>query len=94
MSGYTRVGIQSINETLNNLTLFKTVRNLTVGDTIRGLDKDLNPANCLVQDIGPYGNGTVYGNYTDDHYILNPVANVVLPNGDSSVSSEVDKYSS
>jgi hypothetical protein len=93
MSGDTRVGIQSINETLNNLTLFKTVRDLSIGDTIRGLDKDLNPADCLVQAIGPYGNGTVYGNYTDDHYILNPVANVVLPNGNSSVSSEVDKYS-
>jgi hypothetical protein len=47
----------------------------------------------LVHAIGPYGNGTVYGNYTDDHYILNPDANVVLPNGDSSVSLEVDKYS-
>jgi hypothetical protein len=93
MSGYTRVGIQSINETLNNLTLFKTIRDLTVGDTIRGLDKDLNPADCSVQAIGTYGNGMVYGNYTNDHYILNPAANAVLPNGNSSVLSEVDKYS-
>ena len=82
-----------IQELVSNPSLFKTVRNLSVGDTIRGLDKDLNPADCLVQAIGPYGNGTVYGNYTDDHYILNPAANVVLPNGNSSVSSEVDKYS-
>ena len=34
----------------------------------------------------------MYGNYTNNHYILDPVANVVLPTGKSSVSSEVDVY--
>jgi hypothetical protein len=92
MSGDARVRIQSINETLKNLTIYKNVRYLTVGDTIQGLDKNLNPADCLVQAIGHYRNNTVYGNYTDDHYILDPVANVVLPTGKSSVSSEVDVY--
>jgi len=93
MSGDVRVSIQSINETLNNLTLFKNVRNLAVGDTIRGLDKSLNPTDCFDQDIGHYGSGTVYGNYTDDHSILDPLTDTVTTTGNSSVSSEVDVYS-
>jgi hypothetical protein len=94
MSGDSRVGIQSSNEaTLTNLTIFKNVRTLTVGDTIRGLDKDLNPTDCLVQAIGNFGNGTVYGNYTDDHSILDPLTNTVTATGNSGVSLEVDVYS-
>jgi len=79
---------------LNKLTHFKNVRNLAVGDTIRGLDKDKNPADCSVEAIGKFGdNRTVYGNYTDDHYILDPLnTNTVLPTGNSGVVSQIDVY--
>ena len=48
------------------------VKELAVGDKIEGLDADKQPALCTVEAIGQFGHGTLYGNYTEDHFVLDP----------------------
>ena len=40
------------------------VANLTVGQRVAGVGDDLRTKTCEVVAIGQWGNGTVYGNYT------------------------------
>jgi len=90
MSGSTRVGIQ---DELAKEPQYKSVRDLSIGDTIQGLDENMDPMTCSVEAIGHYGTGPTYGNYTEDHFILDTNANVVLPNGEAGEKEVVDKYS-
>jgi hypothetical protein len=92
MSGNTRVGVLSSNESLNVEQKFKAVRELNMGDTIQGLNESMNPVACTVEAIGYFGNGPTYGNYTGDHFILNTAQQVVMPNGKTGNMEVVDKY--
>ena len=48
------------------------VKELAVGDKIEGLDADKQPALCTVEAVGMFGHGALYGNYTEDHFVLDP----------------------
>ena len=48
------------------------VKELAVGDKIEGLDADKQPALCTVVAVGKFGHGALYGNYTEDHFVLDP----------------------
>lgn len=47
------------------------VRDLNRGDVVLGAaGGDLTPTYCKVETVGFFGNGSVYGNYTDHHFML------------------------
>lgn len=54
----------------NNDIHKKQVMDLETGDIVQGLDGEMNPSPCRVEAVGPFGLGPVYGNYTDDHFVL------------------------
>jgi len=68
------------------------VRDLKVGDTVTGVDVNMKPASCKVEAIGSFGNGVVYGNYTSDHFVLNPASQKVEEHGKIGTREMVDKY--
>lgn len=92
MSGQTRVEIESGTGQANGDAQFKYVQDLNVGDTIQGLDVNMMPTTCSIEAVGHFGTGPVFGNYTEDHFILDPSGNVVLTNGNTGMMEEVDKY--
>jgi len=68
------------------------VRDLKVGDTVRGYDKNMKPTSCKLEAIGSFGSGVVYGNYTADHFVLNPINNRVQEHGMAGAKNFTDKY--
>jgi len=68
------------------------VRNLGVGDTVRGYDSNLKPGLCKVEAIGSFETGTVYGNYTADHFVYNPKTNSLQEHGEVGSKKTIDIY--
>ena len=68
------------------------LKNLKVGDTVEGLDKNQNKTYCNVEAIGMFGRGTLYGNYTNDHYIFNPKSGHIVMHGSNGPKTVEDKY--
>lgn len=59
------------------------VRDLQRGDLVTGVHGlDISDSVvCVVEGIGSFGNGTVYGNYTHDHFMINTTTMTVEPHG-------------
>ena len=89
MSGLTRV-VQSTNKL--KVGQFKYVQDLTIGDTIQGLDKNMELATCSIEAVGHFGIGPVFGNYTEDHFILDTLNDAVFSHGPVGKREIVDKY--
>ena len=68
------------------------VKELSVGDTIEGLDADKRPALCTVEAIGQFGHGALYGNYTEDHFMLDPATGNIMQHGAVGNRTVEDKY--
>jgi len=68
------------------------VKELAVGDTILGLGADKKPALCTVEAIGQFGHGELFGNYTDDHFVLNPATGDIKQHGAVGNRTEEDRY--
>ena len=68
------------------------VKELAVGDKIEGLDADKQPALCTVEAIGQFGHGTLYGNYTEDHFVLDPATGNVMQHGAVGKRTVEDKF--
>jgi hypothetical protein len=95
MSGSTRVQLEADNYDQSvevPMPSFKVVRDVVVGDKIQGLDKNMKPSTCTVEAVGDFGTGPVFGNYTEDHFILDESMGVVLPNGAKGSNEIIDKY--
>ena len=89
MSGLTRV-VQSTNKL--KVGQFKYVHNLTIGGTIQGLDKNMEVATCSIEAVGQFGIGSVFGNYTEAHFILDTLNDAVFSHGPVGKREIVDKY--
>jgi len=63
-----------------------------VGDKIEGLDADKQPALCTVVAVGKFGHGALYGNYTEDHFVLDPATGNVMQHGAVGKRTVEDKY--
>ena len=68
------------------------ITELTVGDMIEGLDADKQPALCTVEAIGQFGHGALYGNYTEDHFMLDPATGNIMQHGAVGNRTVEDKY--
>ena len=68
------------------------VKELAVGDVIEGLDADKQPALCTVEAIGQFGHGALYGNYTEDHFVLDPATGNVTQHGAVGNRTVEDRY--
>ena len=68
------------------------VKELAVGDKIEGLDADKQPALCTVEAVGMFGHGALYGNYTEDHFVLDPATGNVMQHGAVGKRTVEDKY--
>ena len=68
------------------------VKELAVGDRIEGLDADKRPALCTVEAIGQFGHGALYGNYTEDHFMLDPATGNIMQHGAIGNRTVEDKY--
>eukprot|EP00964_Phaeocystis_antarctica_P070138 scaffold42680_cov67-Phaeocystis_antarctica.AAC.6 len=68
------------------------VKELAVGDTIEGLDADKQPALCTVEAVGSFGHGVLYGNYTADHFVLDPATGNVTQHGAVGNRTVEDRY--
>ena len=68
------------------------VKELAVGDKIEGLDADKQPALCTVEAVGMFGFGALYGNYTEDHFVLDPATGNVMQHGAVGERTDEDKY--
>lgn len=84
MSGETRV-VQADAQ-------FKYVKDLTTNDTIQGLDENKELSTCSVEAIGDFGVGPVFGNYTEDHFNLDPISGFVAAHGQNGAMETVNKY--
>eukprot|EP00964_Phaeocystis_antarctica_P064570 scaffold38855_cov59-Phaeocystis_antarctica.AAC.1 len=68
------------------------VKELTVGDKIEGLDAEKQPALCTVEAIGMFGHGALDGNYTEDHFVLDPTTGNVMQHGAVGNRTVEDRY--
>ena len=68
------------------------VKELAVGDTIEGLDAGKQSALCTVEAIGNFGHGVLYGNYTEDHFVLDPTTGNVTQHGAVGNRTVEDRY--
>ncbi len=68
------------------------VRDLQVDNIILGLDESKQVKECRVEAVGSFGFGPVYGNYTDDHFVLNPTTGDVEVHGKKGDAKVEDKY--
>merc|ERR1712038_1738729 len=75
----------------NNRKITK-VRDLQVNDIILGLDESKKLKECQVEAVGSFGFGPVYGNYTDDHFVLNPSTGNIEVHGKKGNAVVEDKY--
>jgi len=67
---------------------------LKVGDKIHGYDETMQLSTCSVEAIGEFGFGPLYGNYTDDHFILNSSTGMIEEHGSlpSDICTKGKKY--
>ena len=68
------------------------VKELKTGDKIEGLDADKQPALCTVEAIGQFGQGALYGNYTVDHFVLDPTTGNLKQHGAVGNLTFEDRY--
>lgn len=68
------------------------VTELAVGDTIEGLDADKQPALCTVEAVGQFGHGALFGNFTEDHFVLDPATGGIKQHGAVGNRTVEDKY--
>ena len=68
------------------------VKELAVSDKIEGLDADKQPALCTVEAVGVFGHGALYGNYTEDHFVLDPATGNVMQHGAVGKRTVEDRY--
>jgi len=90
ISGETRV-FQSAGRNDDGLK-FKYVRDLTTRDRIQGLNKNFKEVTCTVEAVGNFGFGPVHGNYTEDHFVLDPSSNTVRFHGPVGPIDHVKKF--
>lgn len=67
--------------TTTSTTVVTLVKHLQVGQSILGLDENGTQTVCTVEAIGTFGVGTLYGNYTADHFIYNATLGTVVSHG-------------
>lgn len=60
---------------------YMRVDTLTIGNEVRGINADGAEASCTVTAIGESGFGTVYGNYTSNHFVLDQAHGEVIKHG-------------
>jgi len=89
MSGETGL-IQKMTE--DDTTKVTKLKELKKGDVIKGFGKDMEPKNCQVLAVGTFGRGELYGNYTSDHFIFNPLNDAIEQHGKTDDAIEDDKY--
>jgi len=70
----------------------KTLNTLQVGDVVEGLDAKKKSSLCTVEAVGMFGRGTLYGNYTEDHFVLDPASGNVVMHGAFGQNTTEDKY--
>ena len=70
----------------------KTVEKLRIGDEILGLDENKEETSCIVEAIGHFGIGPTYGNYTEDHFVLDTSDYSVFAHGQVGEEKVVNKY--
>eukprot|EP00037_Helgoeca_nana_P028751 m.340186 g.340186 ORF g.340186 m.340186 type:complete len:657 (+) comp27825_c1_seq2:305-2275(+) len=46
------------------------VADLQIGSTVMGIGEDKAPRECEVVSVGRFGRGTLFGNYTADHFVV------------------------
>ena len=73
-------------------TAIKAVKNLRIGDEIVGLNENNEETSCTVEAIGHFGLGLTYGNYTEDHFVLDTSDYSVFAHGQVGEEEVVDKY--
>eukprot|EP00038_Savillea_parva_P009573 m.184422 g.184422 ORF g.184422 m.184422 type:complete len:896 (-) comp16140_c0_seq1:105-2792(-) len=67
------------------------VVDLKPGDIVRGVGEDRQPRDCRVLNVGSWGYGTVFGNYTSHHLLVDTRGNVGFA-GTKQPASVVEKY--
>lgn len=91
MSGETGL-IQKMPENHDDTTKVTKLKELKKGDVIKGFGKDMESKNCQVLAVGAFGRGELYGNYTSDHFIFNPLNNAIEQHGKTDDVIVDDKY--
>jgi len=86
----TRKGLR--HDTSDDRTQVIKVKDLKEGDIIYGIDESKQPASCVVEAVGGFGRGPVYGNYTDGHYVLDADTGIVKMHGQNGVQTVQNKY--
>lgn len=81
-----------VSEDTKDMFSIKTLKSLRVGDMIEGLDSEKKKTLCTIEAVGKFGHGTLYGNYTEDHFILDPKSGDVIMHGASGKVTIEDKY--
>ena len=67
------------------------IRDLAPGDRIRGRG-NLEETTCTVEAVGSFGSGPVYGNYTNDHFVLDRGSNNVKAHGQCGPWTHKEKF--
>ncbi|KAK1738030.1 hypothetical protein QTG54_011324 [Skeletonema marinoi] len=88
MSGNT--GIVKVNE--DKSTTIVPLLNAAPGDKVKGLDDKLQDATCVVQSIGYWGPGELYGNYTSNHFVYDSSRGGIVEHGEVGDYSSEDQY--
>jgi len=88
MSGNT--GIVKVNE--DESTTIVPLLNAAPGDKVKGLDDKLQDATCVVQSIGYWGPGELYGNYTSNHFVYDSSRGGIVEHGEVGDYSSEDQY--
>ncbi len=71
----------------------RKVKDLRIGDEIMGLDENMQETKCTIEAIGDFGKGLTYGNYTEDHFVLDTSDYSVFAHGQVGEEEMVNKYS-
>lgn len=69
------------------------LKELQVNDKVFGLDADLMEATCTIITVGEWGLGLTFGQYTSDHYILEPmVGETIIQHGEDGEEALENMY--
>ena len=52
----------------------------------------MNPTACIVEAVGSFGFGSLYGNYTSDHFMYNPESGEIEMHGEKGEKTYEEKY--
>ena len=87
-TGFTKV------DKLHGTVEIKELQHLEVGDTIKGVNENkIEVDDCEVVSVSIQGNGTVFGNYTSDHYVLSADDNdTVVAHGEDGEEENVEVF--